>query len=180
MSDISHYSLCEKTAGWAMRKYNGHISLWEYQNWVSGEHPDVLMYGSNGETYLFEIKISRADFLQDAKKIARKKYKPKVGLYSRNVHVEAFLKAEAPELYYIEAPHLGQRRYYVCPKGLIQPEEIPEGWGLYWFSGSRFSKKLDSKKWRNNVHVEKSLLTHAFRKYVSGHTSNILVKEYNS
>lgn len=55
-------------------------------------------------SYVIEAKTSRSDFLADAKK-----------------------------------PHridggMGQFRYFICPKGLISPDEVPDGWGLLYVS----------------------------------------------
>lgn len=174
-----HYELCKITAEWALKKYNAYLALYEYQSFASGEFPDVLLYTKTGGTILFEIKVERSDFLADQKKEARKKWKPKVGMFFNRKKDTPYLKAQHPELYYIEAPHLGTHRYYVCPKGLISSQELPDGWGLYWVSDNgRFYKKQDSGKWRANVHEEKLLVTHAFRRYASGGTTGILIDTY--
>lgn len=78
------------------------------------EKPDVLVLNSSGVTEIFEIKISHSDFLADAKKEARKN------------------------------PMFGDRRSYVCEWGLIQPEEVPNGWGLYWYKNGKFYQKKNS------------------------------------
>lgn len=59
--------------------------------------PDVLGFGGMG-SFLLEAKCSRSDFFADKKKIFR------------------------------QSPHLGvgNFRSYICPKGLIKPEELPE------------------------------------------------------
>lgn len=84
-----------------------------------------------------------------------------------------------PELYYIEYPHLGNYRYYVCEKNIIMPEEIQEGWGLYWIINNKFYEKKESKKWKVNLFEERNILIHSFRKWVSGDKSNILINSYN-
>lgn len=53
---------------------------------------------------LVEAKASRADFLADARKPHRLD----------------------------QATGIGRWRYYLCPEGLIQPEELPPRWGLLW------------------------------------------------
>lgn len=85
---------------------------------------------------------------------------------------------ENPELYYIEKPHLGELRYFVCEGEIIKPEDLPEGWGLYWVKGGRFYLKQESKKWRPNVFEERNIITHAFRRWVSGDSTGILVNSY--
>ena len=32
---------------------------------------------------------------------------------------------------------VGNYRYFLCPEDVIQPEELPEGWGLLWIKGKR-------------------------------------------
>ena len=66
------------------------------------EQPDVLGFANDYNTVLLEAKISRNDFLQDAKKPFRKK--PETGM--------------------------GNFRLYITPIGLIKPEELPGKWGL--------------------------------------------------
>ena len=65
------------------------------------ETPDIIGW-SSGISTLIECKASRADFLRDAKKTVRKK--PAAGM--------------------------GQRRYYLCPPGVINREDLPGKWGL--------------------------------------------------
>lgn len=180
---MTHYELCEKTAKRFLKE--SEVILYEYQSFVSGEFPDVLTF-KGGNTTLYEIKINRSDFLADSKKDCRIKYRPKVGWFRHIKKDKSYLKLESenPELFYIEAPHLGKQRYYVCPKGLIQIEEVPEGWGVYWYSNGRFYKKKESKYFRRDIHTELSLLSHAFRKYYNNsiipNTSdiNIMVNPY--
>lgn len=67
------------------------------------EQPDALGWHS-GRTILIEVKVSRSDFFADAKKYFR--VNPEFGV--------------------------GQYRWFLCPEGLLQPEEMPKGWGLIW------------------------------------------------
>lgn len=72
----------------------------------SGEIVDALGFrtGDGMETVLVEAKTSRSDFLADAKKPHRN------GM----------------------AAGTGNYRYYLCPEGLIELDEVPKGWGLIW------------------------------------------------
>lgn len=83
-----------------------------------------------------------------------------------------------PELYYIEKPHLGNKRYYVCEKGLILPKEIPNGWGLYWYNNGRFCLKKESGKFKVNMYDERNIAVHAIKKIANGNSSNIIVNDY--
>ena len=67
-----------------------------------GEQPDAIVFCSNS-TAIVEVKISRSDFQADSKKPWRS-----------------------------GRPSLCVYRYYLCPEGLIKPEELPKGWGLLY------------------------------------------------
>lgn len=54
---------------------------------------------------MIEVKVSRADFLADQKKPER------------------------------TCGGIGVYRFYLCPEGLIRPEELPAKWGLLYVSG---------------------------------------------
>lgn len=67
----------------------------------SSENPDAIGF-RGGFSYLIECKASRADFLVDKKKGFR--LRPRDGM--------------------------GYERYFMAPEGLLEPSEIPSGWGL--------------------------------------------------
>lgn len=178
---MTHYELCKKTAERFIKK--AHIALYEYSG-VTLEQPDVLLFNGHLST-IFEIKMSRSDFKADAKKDCRTKWKPK-GYWTWRKHpeLEKFdmeYKQYRPEMYYIEAPHLGLYRYYVCPSGLIKKEEIPEGWGLYWYKNGRYYKKKVSKKFKRNLFQENELLCHALRKVynLGKNAKGIMVRKFS-
>lgn len=165
---MTHYELCKITAERFVKQ--AQIALYEYKG-GSIEEPDVLVFNGNQST-LFEIKMSRSDFKRDQSKDCRTKWKPKGYLrFIRNPNPgtrENQLTLEwaqyNPELYYIEAPHLGKYRYYVCQWGLIDPGEVPDGWGLYWVKNGRFYKKKSSRKFKKNLFAENNILVHAIRR----------------
>lgn len=68
---------------------------------MSAEIPDVIGFKYHYST-LIECKISRSDFFADQKKRFRQD----------------------------PADGMGNYRYYMTPKGLLRPDELPEGWGL--------------------------------------------------
>jgi hypothetical protein len=74
---------------------------------AGGEQPDSIGIKSCGESFLVEVKVSRADFLSDKKKPWRD---PEVSSY-------------------------GHFRAYLTPKGLLTPEDIPYGWQLWEVHG---------------------------------------------
>lgn len=85
---------------------------------------DFWTLDSQGFTREYEIKISRADFLKDA-------LKPK--------HLDMF-GGKGPNYF-----------YYVCPENLIKPDEVPKGYGLFYYTEHGISlikrpAKLHSEK----------------------------------
>lgn len=77
---------------------------------ASGENPDAIGWYC-ARTLLIECKTSRSDFLADRKKRFRADPSRGMGLY----------------------------RYFLAPRGLISPAELPPRWGLLEVSGSRVS-----------------------------------------
>ncbi len=69
------------------------------------EIPDAIGWKGNF-SFLIECKVSRSDFLKDKNKFFRRH----------------------------EYMGMGRVRIYMCPYGLIKPEEVPEKWGLIWVS----------------------------------------------
>lgn len=186
MSEISHYDLCEKTAKRFLSKSD--VVLFEYNSFASYEFPDVLCF-SGGYTKLFEIKVDYQDFKKDDSKACRSKYKVAYAIqyyfggreaYHRNEIKNIIIKDPRLKEFVVQAPHLGRERFYVCPKDLIKPEEIKNGFGLYWFYKNKFYKKKESKIFRHNMKNENDILVHAFRKFANNkyNVKNILIRDY--
>lgn len=176
---ITHFELCKKTAEWALYKFRFHVALFEYQTLISNEHPDVLLY--KDYSILFEIKLSRQDFLSDLKKECRIekeiKYFTRFNRNRLNKINGINWEKLGMENLVIQAPHLGLYRYYVCPKGLINADEVPNNWGLYWYD-ENFKLKKESKTFKRDLYKENQLLAHAFRKYASGNIDNIFINKF--
>src|SRR5690554_3167455 len=104
MDDWTHKRLVRRMAQWLKGTKRMSVVCSELSTRVS-ETPDVIGWQS-GETtapsILIECKVSRADFLADGKKWFRR-------------HASM---------------GMGDRRYVAAPKGLLSPEEMPDGWGL--------------------------------------------------
>jgi hypothetical protein len=176
--DISHYDLCKVTAERFLKE--SEIVLFEYQNAATGEFPDVLCF-NGAYTKLFEIKVDYQDFKKDGQKDCRTEYKVKYfGTFKYYKNILKSVMFELPELqeFIKEAPHLGRQRYYVCPTGMIQPEEIKNGFGLYYYNG-KFSLKKKSEQFKHDMFAEMNIMSHAFRKYANGNMENILIKKYD-
>ena len=181
---ITHRELCMAVA----KRYNKKIALYEYKSFAYNEEPDVLVL-DHGESFLFEIKISRSDFRRDQYKDCRKKYRvphwayhlpiknaldgkmyqDKITIETTKGHIQINL---------LEKEHLGNYRYFVCPDGIIPIEEVPEGWGLLYYKHGKFYRKKESGKFRSNLRAENNLIIHALRRYASGDSTGILVNTY--
>ena len=185
---MNHYDLCKKTAEWIVKK--SHVCFFEYQSYATSEFPDVLAFKDNG-TNLFEIKVSRQDFLKDGSKDCRQglqdftvRYKPRTyetWQYDENrnrqrvkKHISGYSET------FRQTPHLGIYRYYVCPWGLIEPTEV-NLFGLFWYreKDGKFFKKKDSKKFRRNLYAENNLLVHALRMKINAvEDKRVIAKPY--
>jgi hypothetical protein len=86
---------------------------------------DVLGFGAWNHSVLIEVKVSRSDFLVDKKKSFRINTEEGVGKY----------------------------RFYCCPKGLINIEDLPENWGLIWENESKLEIVFNpySKNLKGNI-----------------------------
>lgn len=129
------------------------------------ESPDVIgwkLSGPDGGSVVVEAKASRADFLADRKKPHR------------------------------EGPGLGNWRYYLCPEGLIQPDECPAGWGLLYAGARRrvtvmagplvenhtLRRSEALRDWRleADMEAERRLLVAWLRRVESPESSNRLIR----
>ena len=94
---------------------------------VFGWEPDMLII-RRGVVTEYEIKISRQDFWADLKKTRHMllgKHWAQVQMYPARRNRSAF------------AANIPNSFWYVCPEGLIKPEDVPEYAGLLWLvSGS--------------------------------------------
>ncbi len=110
---IDHAGLVTEGVRW-LRQLGARVVIPELKAATqAGEIPDVIGWKS-GYSILLECKMSRADFLADKKKYFR----------------------EHPE------KGMGNYRLYLCPEGLISPEELPKNWGLlYYQKGSSDLKR---------------------------------------
>ncbi len=116
---------------------------------LSTETPDVIGF-NHQHTVLIEVKTLRSDFLADKKKIFR--------LY--------------PE------QGMGSFRLYLCPAGIINPDDVPDKWGLLWidqrgqiqtvkqiFKGN-INSHNPNRFLEKNEHHERAILYSALRRIV--------------
>ncbi|KGP01133.1 adenylosuccinate synthase [Alcaligenes faecalis] len=107
---LTHDALCDLAVKWLKRPHsqNGHgcnVAVSEARSGRDGEIPDAIGFRiatPNVGSVVVECKVSRSDFLADKAKPHRKER------------------------------GMGHWRYFMCPEGLIDIEDLPEGWGLLW------------------------------------------------
>ena len=80
--------------------------------------PDALGWDYHGASTLVECKTSRSDFFSDQKKPHR----------AMEDHL-----------------CVGNYRYYMTPPDLVQPSEVPAGWGLLWCYESMVRQHVESE-----------------------------------
>ena len=104
VKDMTHGDLVQVAARWLRNTRKCGVVLVERGTW---EIPDAIGWGPHPATcVLVEVKVSRSDFLADAKKPHR-------------IHPGA----------------LGRERWYLAPSGLLHPEDIQKPWGLLAWTG---------------------------------------------
>lgn len=133
-----HRDLCLLAGKWLRRtKTNGPYCTYAAVELVTinEETPDV--FGWNyWATVLIEVKVSRSDFLADAKKPFRKH--PEQGV--------------------------GAMRYYCCPEGLITEADLPENWGLLWEKNGAITIVKKAERQQQNAQAEITLLASVMRR----------------
>ncbi|PKE27612.1 adenylosuccinate synthase [Rahnella sp. AA] len=108
---MTHNELNAIAVKWCKRPASGNgpgcqVALTEVGGLYGGERADVFAYrwGFDGGSVVVESKVSRSDFLADREKPHRCGITPGMGTY----------------------------RYYICPEGLIDIDDLPPRWGLLW------------------------------------------------
>lgn len=127
---MTHAELCEVAKKWLVRPNSQHghgcnVALSECRSGWGGEMPDAIGFRAASrvtESVVVEVKVSRADFLADAKKPHR-----------------------------ADGQGMGVYRYFMCPTGLIEPHETPSRWGLLWVNArGQVTAKLGPVALSNN------------------------------
>lgn len=108
------------------------------------EEPDAIGFepirtkiGHGSGSVLIECKASRSDFKADSRKLFRMYPEQGMGTY----------------------------RYYLAPKGLIKPEELPDKWGLLELCGKRVRRIKTSEPFmERNIEGELLVMCSIFRR----------------
>lgn len=117
--DITHKALVELAGRWLERRCG--VVLTEYSCWNSSEIADAIgLRPWPRGSILVECKASRDDFLKDRRKPHR-----------------------------ATVERMGNYRYYLTPRDMVNPAWLPEGWGLL--------SALDGRKQRVKVVIEAPL-----------------------
>jgi len=126
MADLKpHDELVEKAKRFLKSFGCGFVAGDPFNTPLTKETPDAIGW-YNGLSFLIECKVSRSDFLADAKKDFR--INPEKGM--------------------------GDWRFYMCPENVISPDELPDGWGLIWIKGNRVTQKFNFPS-NMNYHTKK-------------------------
>lgn len=120
MTTPTHADLCALAVKWLKRNNSAGgpgcaVALSECRSGYLGEIPDAIGYRASGHhdgTYVVEVKVSRSDFLADARKPHR------------------------------ISGGLGNWRHFMAPEGLIRVDELPSGWGLLEVNSRGHVKRL--------------------------------------
>lgn len=152
MPSTEHTQLAHRAAEWLFTTKRFNIALIDPQTTVTRELPDVIAWRAS-ESWLVECKVSRSDFLSDQKKMVR--IYPQYGM--------------------------GNYRIYFAPDGLIDPAELPDGWGLAVPRKSRIFMLAEPTRFnRPDHHSESKLLQWALRRERQGVMNGaLLTRNYN-
>lgn len=117
-----HAQLVGVAAAWLARR-GCHAILTERGHRSGPDIPDAIGWDSQWiddefERYrtfavIVEVKVSRSDFYADQSKPHR-----------------------------FDDDALGRERWYLLPKGMLEPSKIPVGWGFIEYDGSRCQKRI--------------------------------------
>lgn len=159
---MTHKELVNIAYKWLLKNCSCGIAFKELESAGSKEIPDVIGFGAWGHSVLVEVKISRSDFLCDKKKSFR--INPADGM--------------------------GKQRFYLCPKGLIKKEELPEGWGLVYVYEDKKARMVHCP-YRGNIGerhggfeknniAEAGIMYSALRRlFIKGYVKYIYDKQYD-
>lgn len=137
--EMTHSNLCDIAVKW-LKKPNSkggagcHIAVSEMAGGWSGEIPDAIGFRAAGwddGSTVVEVKVSRSDFLADRNKPHRNG----------------------------ERLGMGKWRFYLCPEGLISPEEVPEKWGLVYVTKRGGTKCIKGHAGITNMNLRKDAIS---------------------
>lgn len=165
-SEITHDDLVSRAKTFLVNDLGCGFAFTEFHTSVISLHgvPDGIGFRQRGQcSVLIECKTSRSDFHRDRKKPHRQN----------------------------DSPGLGNVRFYMAPRGLVTPNEVPGGWGLievYEHAGRLAAKRThgyrgqirkdyteESNYWHeSNKKAERAMMYSALRRLqIRGHIESI-------
>lgn len=140
---MTHTELCQVGARWLLNNKNYHYRC----NYVvvefvalCEESPDILGFKGGSQTLLVETKMSRSDFFADRKKRHRN-----------------------------DGSGVGEFRYYLCPEGLINEEELPSGWGLlYCYPDGKIKPVKESSQFKDRDMINETTIMYSIIRRLAG------------
>jgi hypothetical protein len=111
---MQHSTLVAMGVRWLSRHCS--VVLYEFAT-PADENHDVIGWAPGAGSILIECKLSRSDFLKDARKTVRKN--PRTAM--------------------------GHRRYYLCPPDLFPVNDLPPKWGLLWATNGQVIVKREAR-----------------------------------
>lgn len=153
--DVTHNQLVWLAEKWLWAQGCGIVFRDSFRAHTTyGEQPDAIGWRQS-ISILIECKYSRADFFADRNKPFR--LDPRQGL--------------------------GDWRFFLCPKGLVEGHELPPGWGLLQVAGTRVEAGQGvprrpgdwlQRPWAGNKRGEVQMMYAALRRmHLRGHLDGI-------
>lgn len=109
---MTHAELVAAAVRWLRGTKRCSVVFSEWAPLTVSEIPDALGFDRSGHSILVECKVSRSDFRADRHKVSSR--------YAAR-----------------DAGRMGVRRWYLTPPGLVEPSEVPSGWGLAFVHAGR-------------------------------------------
>jgi hypothetical protein len=132
---MTHADLCDIAERWLLSAKGCGFAFKELST-LAYEIPDAIGF-RDGLSILVECKISRSDFLSDKKKPHR-----------------------------IDSSQgMGTFRYYMCPRGIVMPEDLPPRWGLVYVNEKGQARQVVGPK--GNILYGKEYQEFAFEKDIA-------------
>lgn len=133
---LTHDEIVRRVVAWLRRRPQACQVVFAEMTTALSETPDAIGW-AHGSSHVVEVKISRSDFFRD-------RHKP---------HMRT------------EETGMGQRRWYACPTGLLEPLDLPAWCGLLYVDARRCRVIRPAPvraKW--NARGETRMLTSALRR----------------
>src|SRR3990172_699172 len=136
LKSMTHKQAVKRMALWLRNSRGYAVVMAERTATIVSEQPDVIGWHGNAASVLIECKVSRSDFLADKLKSFRR----------------------------MEEQGVGDLRYFAVPKGLLIPDDMPEGWGLLEIGEHQVREKLPARPKMSNKKAEVSMLVSCIRR----------------